>query len=143
MPLFVDSEKCNGCGLCLSVCQVQAISLLEKKAFIDRNKCNECLLCMDECLNNAIYIFTEKEVYVRQREYPISASSNRTVPHARPISLNSGTKQPAAERRRTFLDIFKKAMDIFFNIDSSFGISKKGITRKSQRQRRRHRGGKF
>jgi hypothetical protein len=42
-----------------------------------------------------------------------------------------------------FLDKFKKAMDMFFKIDSSLGMNRKSVVGKPRRQRRRRRGGRF
>lgn len=143
MSVLVDSEKCKSCGLCVYVCPVQAISIIDNKAFIDQNRCDECLLCMDECPNNAIYQISEKEVYVTKREYPIPYSLNRTDPHTRQTFSNNRRKQQVVEIGGMFLDEVKKAMDNFSKVDSSFGISRKGGRIKHRRQRRKHRGGRF
>jgi MinD superfamily P-loop ATPase len=126
----IDPDKCNGCGLCVSVCPIQAISIIEDKAIIDQNSCNGCLLCMDECPNSAICQVSEKEAY-------------RTVPHVRRASLEGGRKQPAGERGGVFLDKFKKLIDMLSRVDSSFGLRGKSVGGISRRKRRRHRGGGF
>ncbi len=41
----VIKEKCIGCGLCLPVCPVDAITLTEGKAVIDSEKCIFCGIC--------------------------------------------------------------------------------------------------
>jgi len=50
----VDIQKCTGCGDCVEVCPLEAISLNDDKAVIDENNCTECGLCVDECPNDAI-----------------------------------------------------------------------------------------
>jgi len=143
MSISIDKEKCNGCGLCVSICPVQAISLIQNKAFIDQKKCNECLQCMDECPAYAIHQIPEKEVYFTEREHSIPDSMNRTVPHTEQIFSSNVRKHPAEGKTGIFLNEVKKAMDSFFKVDLPFGRSRKGGGIKQRRQRKRHRGGRF
>ncbi|MFX0106266.1 MAG: DUF362 domain-containing protein [Candidatus Hodarchaeota archaeon] len=41
----IKTEICSGCGQCIVVCPVQAISLVENKAFINKDHCVECAVC--------------------------------------------------------------------------------------------------
>ena len=54
MAAKIDSEKCTGCGVCVDVCPLEAISLNDGIAVIDEDSCTECGLCVDECPNDAI-----------------------------------------------------------------------------------------
>jgi len=54
MAAKVDIQKCTGCGVCVEVCPLEAISLNDDKAVIDEDNCTECGLCVDECPNDAI-----------------------------------------------------------------------------------------
>ena len=54
MAAIVNSEKCTGCGMCVEVCPLEAIRLVENVAVVDEQACTECGLCMDECPNDAI-----------------------------------------------------------------------------------------
>ena len=53
MPAIVDEDTCIGCGACVDVCSVDAISMNEK-AKIDTDTCTECGACVDECPVEAI-----------------------------------------------------------------------------------------
>jgi len=52
----VDSERCNGCGLCVRRCQFKALSFSPStlKAYIDPFKCFGCGLCRNPCKPDAI-----------------------------------------------------------------------------------------
>jgi len=54
MAVQINGEKCTGCGLCVDVCPVEAISLENDKAKIDAEKCVDCSQCVEECPNEAI-----------------------------------------------------------------------------------------
>ena len=54
MTVKVDAQTCTGCGICIDVCPLEAISLNDDKAVIDEDECTECGLCVDECPNDAI-----------------------------------------------------------------------------------------
>lgn len=54
MAVKVDAQKCTGCGDCVEVCPLEAISLNNDKAIIDEDACTECGLCVDECPNDAM-----------------------------------------------------------------------------------------
>lgn len=46
--------RCIGCGTCVSVCDVGAITQSEQGILIDRDKCVLCLKCCEECPTLAI-----------------------------------------------------------------------------------------
>ena len=52
----IDSELCNGCGLCIKRCQFGALSFSPStlKAYIDPFKCYGCGLCRNPCTPDAI-----------------------------------------------------------------------------------------
>lgn len=51
----IDAEKCNLCGLCVSVCKCRAIVLLENSLqMIETDECGWCTLCEVVCPLNAI-----------------------------------------------------------------------------------------
>ncbi len=45
---------CVGCGDCVKICPVGAVSLQNGKAVIDQNMCIDCKLCVTGCKYNAI-----------------------------------------------------------------------------------------
>ena len=82
MAVYVDDNKCKGCALCVSVCPVQAISMIENKVFIDQELCTECLACMDECPENAVYQLLQKDTPPSERPvaetYPVQRTPSRS-----------------------------------------------------------------
>lgn len=51
---FFPDEKCNGCGICESVCPVRNIKIVEKKPAWQHH-CENCLACFNWCPNAAIH----------------------------------------------------------------------------------------
>jgi NAD-dependent dihydropyrimidine dehydrogenase PreA subunit len=54
MPV-IDSEKCNGCELCISVCSCSALTLIDNVVtVIQTEECDWCTLCEAVCPTGAI-----------------------------------------------------------------------------------------
>lgn len=52
---MVNQEKCIGCGTCVAICPVGAISFNENgKATINKSKCIHCGACQASCPVEAI-----------------------------------------------------------------------------------------
>ena len=55
MAVEINEELCVGCGACVDVCPVEALSMnKKKKATCDAEKCIECGQCVNECPEGAI-----------------------------------------------------------------------------------------
>ena len=51
----IDTEKCNGCGLCVGVCQQDGLKLVDQVVvFIGGDACTWCGLCEAVCAEGAI-----------------------------------------------------------------------------------------
>jgi formate hydrogenlyase subunit 6/NADH:ubiquinone oxidoreductase subunit I len=56
----IDTEKCNGCGVCARNCKASCINSKEHK--IDYSRCVTCMDCVDKCRQGAIrYVPRQKE----------------------------------------------------------------------------------
>ena len=55
MPVTVDMDRCIGCGACVGVCPVSALSLDENgKSECDEAVCISCFSCTGACPVSAI-----------------------------------------------------------------------------------------
>jgi len=54
VSVYVDSNLCQGCGVCEEICRQNAIHLYNGKAFIDQTLCTECLQCIEVCPTGAL-----------------------------------------------------------------------------------------
>ena len=69
IPMIIE-EKCTGCGKCVSLCPVEAMTLVsasdplkpgKKKAKLDGNQCLGCGVCLRGCSVDAIELKLRKE----------------------------------------------------------------------------------
>jgi Fe-S-cluster-containing hydrogenase component 2 len=52
--VLVDRATCNGCGLCVPVCPVQAISQSDDSVQISDELCIACAFCVHHCAREAL-----------------------------------------------------------------------------------------
>lgn len=85
MP-FIDTDLCNGCGACSSVCLFNSIAISGDKALLFEELCHSCGGCLLACQQGAIKEFP-KQIGI------ITASSSTLLPGVSLISglLNIGT----------------------------------------------------
>lgn len=57
VTLRVDEEKCIGCGMCVTVCPHEVLSLPDGKVqVVNRDACMECGACARNCPTNAVTV---------------------------------------------------------------------------------------
>jgi len=54
MAVKIDKETCIGCGACVDVCPVSALSMEDGKAVCDEGTCIDCGACIGTCPVSAI-----------------------------------------------------------------------------------------
>ncbi len=92
MAVKVDENKCTGCGICIDVCPVGAITV-DDVAKIDSETCTGCCACINECPNNAIFR-ESKGAESSFRKYDSSLSSRMPITEdARPLPPRRGFGQ--------------------------------------------------
>ena len=91
MKIVIDTEKCNGCGLCARNCKAACINSKEHK--IDYSRCVACMDCIGKCRQGAI--FYEPRTITRAIERADKIKAEREA--AEPKSDNMS--------RRTFLTV--------------------------------------
>ena len=53
----IESDLCNGCGICLQVCPHQALAMEDHRVVVrDADACMECGACRMNCSQGAIFV---------------------------------------------------------------------------------------
>ena len=55
MILVINEETCTGCGLCIDICPLQALRMVDGKAVVDMEICDLDGICIPTCPVNAIH----------------------------------------------------------------------------------------
>ena len=56
MAYVINSKKCDGCGVCIDECVMEAISKDPTGAvIIDPDRCTDCGTCIDVCPKDAVH----------------------------------------------------------------------------------------
>jgi ferredoxin len=45
----IDTAKCTGCGGCIDLCPIIAISMIQDVVTVDNKLCTECGICVKVC----------------------------------------------------------------------------------------------
>ena len=85
--VYVDKDKCAGCGVCMDRCPVGAIRLVGGVATIDPMRCTQCGACVEACPNRAIMMVME----------PVAEGAS--VPSTRPVSETARIEPRSAPAR--------------------------------------------
>ena len=56
MPIKVDAEKCDGCGVCVQSCPMDALSMKDNKPYLRYDECWYCGACAEDCPRQALRI---------------------------------------------------------------------------------------
>lgn len=84
--LALISDRCNGCGKCISICSKKAINWVDDSVnpVVDVDTCDFCGKCSLTCTNDAIdpdwgrgSLYTKEEVQERMIEYAIGAVNEK------------------------------------------------------------------
>ena len=87
--IFIDEDKCTGCGDCLEVCPEDgAVVLQEDKAVINKDLCTSCAACLAACSEGAIYE-VEAAPMVPEQAQPAQVTRQSTLSRARPAIVST------------------------------------------------------
>jgi Fe-S-cluster-containing hydrogenase component 2 len=150
--LYVDEERCAGCGICVDACPRGAISIRSGKATIRQSLCSQCEACAAVCPEGAILsvidsslVPAESQEQALQREQSGGARSvtTRVAPVLGATLLFLG-REVVPRVADLVLDAFDRRVSRDAANRSELSDTSVGSSRgpgSGQRHRRRHRGG--
>lgn len=89
--VYIDQDKCDGCGQCIPACHEGAIEIVNGKAQLSEDKlCDGIGDCLGECPLDAIKIVEREadafdEEAVKERLIQLSQEQERELPKAPPV----------------------------------------------------------
>lgn len=99
--VFVDEDRCTGCGLCMEACPTGAISVTDGVARIEQTLCRECEVCLSTCPTGAISAVREPIGTARPTDVP--APTPAPVRPVAPVPQLGGSPQPWLDRALAYI----------------------------------------
>lgn len=99
--VYIDQEKCNGCGLCIPACHEGAIEIVDGKARLVEDKlCDGIGDCLGECPLDAIRIIEREadafdEIAVKERMEKLQ----------KPLGGCPGSRAMTIEKAKTVIEV--------------------------------------
>jgi ferredoxin len=89
--VWVDRERCTGCGLCVDSCARGAIVVVDGSAQVDEATCSGCGACIEVCPEEAVQPVLESElVLARDDRVPARDHTGSIVQRVRPLTETVG-----------------------------------------------------
>jgi len=84
--IFIDSERCKGCGLCVAACPKQIMVISKKSnehgyfpAETDNSKCNGCAACALMCPDAVIEVCRDEYRPIEENAAPRAKSKPSAI----------------------------------------------------------------
>ncbi|MBN1621504.1 MAG: 4Fe-4S binding protein [Endomicrobiales bacterium] len=78
--IYINKDKCKGCGACINICPAEAIYLLKGIAKVHVSKCIECGRCINACPAGAIEFHSSKKgMSIHKGRIPFFAGKNYSL----------------------------------------------------------------
>ncbi|MCJ7499878.1 4Fe-4S binding protein [bacterium] len=61
-----DADTCEGCGVCIDRCQMEALRMEDEKVVLDANRCIGCGLCVSTCPTGSLTLVRKPESEQKQ-----------------------------------------------------------------------------
>jgi MinD superfamily P-loop ATPase len=145
--VWIDEERCTGCGTCVEICPVGAIALMRDRAHLDEELCTGCHACVDACPQEAIQPMIEGEAVpvpqpqtamVQAHPAPLRVEAERTPVVAVGLEILSRAAEALARAldRRLAQPSSKSGAVIDDGRSESRGTGGGGGGRRARRRRR-------
>ena len=103
MRPVIDTQRCNGCGLCARNCKAACIN--SKEHAIDYSRCVACMDCLEVCRQKAIFYEPRTITKAFERAEKIAAEREAAKEAERETAAETAGKAEGGISRRTFLTI--------------------------------------
>ncbi|MHA1803675.1 MAG: ATP-binding protein, partial [Promethearchaeota archaeon] len=81
----VDADDCDGCGICIDKCNMEALTLINDISTVNLDKCIGCGACVTACPSEAIQLREKEEKFIPPEDwdalYTMIAEKKRELKH--------------------------------------------------------------